>query len=790
MKSSLFPERLLAISAALTAVVPVTLRAQEQRGPQNVVLEEITVTATRTSEKLSRVAASVTAFDQAKLDEEGVRSMDDVARLTPGVVFTNTGFAGNTQISIRGIASTVGASTTGVYLDDTPVQVRALGFASANPYPEVFDLARVEILRGPQGTLFGAGSEGGTVRFISPQPSLTDYTGYSRAEAGFTEHGSPSWEGGTAVGGPLIEDKLGFRASAWGRHSGGFIDSVSRFDGGMRDKDANWRNAYSARLALAYVPVDWLTITPSVYYQKTHDNGSAEFLERISDPNDGEFRTAEPLGSSVRDKYVLPTLNIQANLGGYTLTSVTSQFMREGDPYQDYSLSLPGLLVGFDAYQNTLYIPGLPQYTLGSRFATEQDNFTQEIRLQTADANARWTGIVGFFLQRARQETKQIFDDPLLPDLVATYLGIPIEFLGSPMLSPTRSYYAEDVSHDDQEAIFGEVSYRVTERLKATVGVRYARTKFKYKSFQAGPWAGTTGLAVRGSQKEEPVTPKFGLTYEFDDYNMVYATAAKGFRSGGSNKPIPVTNPACQGDLDALGLTASLGPYDADSVWSYEIGAKNNGLFNGRLQLYSSAYYIKWSDIQQSIPLSNCGFNYVGNLGSAVSKGADVQFQTQIGDGFTFSGSIAYNDAYYDKTVFGSPIGTNGERAIVVDDGDGLPSAPWMVSLTSEYEHPMFGNEGYARVTYTHRARNDRKIPERDSDTVSYNPDAFEGKDVNLINTRVGMRFSNFDVSLFVNNLLDKQTILSRNNYATGALVFFDTTVLPRTIGLTGTFQF
>lgn len=789
---------ILGIAVALAGTAALDVHAQtvnEAAAPRSSLgetsLEEITVTATRVSERLSRVAASVTAFDQVKLDQEGVRSVDDVARLTPGVLFTNTGFAGTTNISIRGIGSTVGASTTGVYIDDTPIQVRSLGFGATNPYPEVFDLARVEVLRGPQGTLFGSGSEGGTVRFITPQPSVSQYTGYARAEFSQIEHGGPGGEAGAAVGGPIIDGKLGFRASVWAQRTGGFIDRVSETDLHTLDSNTNWGKAYVGRLAFAFVPYDWLTVTPSLYYQQTYQNASLQYYERISNPDDGAFRAADLLGSPAHERFTLPTLNIQADMGRFTLTSVTSQFIRRGDPdVQDYSHSFPILLLGPHIFDNTLYVPGVPDYTLLSNFYNKQDTFTQELRLQTSDKDAPLTGIVGFFLQRARQQDVQLFYDPLLPTLVGTYTGLTVEQLfGVPMLSPTRSYESDDISHDNQEAVFGELTYRVTDALKATVGLRYARTHFSYRNFQAGPWAGTTGLSVSGKQDENPVTPKFGVSYQIDDANMVYATVAKGYRVGGVNKPIPVTSDACRGDLAAFGLTAALGPYNSDHVWSYEIGAKDS-LLGGNLQLYSSVYHIKWSNIQQSVTLTNCGFNFIGNVGTAVSQGADLQFQAVLGHHFNLSGSVAYNNAHYDSTVLGAVDPRLGTRGVVVNNGDALPNVPWMVTLSPEYHQEFFGKQTYGRVTYTHSSHNTRHTPDQDPVTLSYDPDVITQPEINLLNVRAGARFSGLDIALFANNLLDSHPVMTRTNYVRGGSLFYDTTLVPRSIGVTATYGF
>src|SRR3981081_1647454 len=199
-------------------------------------LEEIVVTATRHEESLSKVPISVSAYTKDSMDIKGIKDIGDVARFTPGGAFD----AGQTnQISIRGISSTGGSGTTGIYIDDVPIQVRNLGFNADDAFLKIFDLDRVEVLRGPQGTLFGAGSEGGTVRYITTQPSLTKTSIYSRAEFSSTQGGDPSYEAGVAVGGPLVQDKFGARLSVWYRKDGGWIDRIDPVTLATVDEKAN-----------------------------------------------------------------------------------------------------------------------------------------------------------------------------------------------------------------------------------------------------------------------------------------------------------------------------------------------------------------------------------------------------------------------------------------------------------------------------------------------------------------------------------------------------------------------
>src|SRR5258708_20603489 len=225
---------------ALLLCVPAPGRAEEQpeaTGAAVGPLQEVTVTATRRAESLSRVPISLTALTQEALDERGVKDFTAAARFTPGVNFDTSG---TNNISIRGISGTGGAGTTGIDLDDTPIQMRALAFNPDEALPKSFDIERVEVLRGPQGTLFGAGSEGGTVRYITVQPSVTKTSMYARTEAAYTEYGEPSYEAGGAIGGPLVPGTFGAPLAVSDRHDGGWIDPIHPFTLHRGQKNANY----------------------------------------------------------------------------------------------------------------------------------------------------------------------------------------------------------------------------------------------------------------------------------------------------------------------------------------------------------------------------------------------------------------------------------------------------------------------------------------------------------------------------------------------------------------------
>ena len=268
------------LASAIAAVVSGwagMARAQEPNtGTQGRQLEEITVTATRQEASVNRVAMSISALSQENLTNQGIRAGADLARLVPGVTFTEAGGDRKPSFTIRGIGgSSVGSETTGFYLDDTALQRRMInGLQTGNgaPFPNLYDIERLEVLRGPQGTLYGDSSEGGTIRFITPTPSLTEYSGRARLDASTTEDGAPSGELGVALGGPVIEDVLGFRISGSFRRQGGWLDSKSVYDGLTFSEDNNWNEASYTRAAMLWQITDTLSVTPALYWGRDQSN--------------------------------------------------------------------------------------------------------------------------------------------------------------------------------------------------------------------------------------------------------------------------------------------------------------------------------------------------------------------------------------------------------------------------------------------------------------------------------------------------------------------------------------
>ncbi|HTL92442.1 MAG TPA: TonB-dependent receptor plug domain-containing protein, partial [Steroidobacteraceae bacterium] len=289
-------------------------------------LQEVVVTATRREEELSKVPISVTALTQDAIDRRGIKDINDVVRFTPGVTIDNSG---TNAISIRGISSSAGAGTTGIYIDDTPIQMRSVGFNPDDTLPKTFDLQRVEVLRGPQGTLFGAGAEGGAVRYIMTPASTTAGSTYIRSELSYTEHGQPNAEFGIAFGRPLVDGVFGIRASLWYRYDGGWINRVDPGTGAIVDHNINYSNSYMARLAATWKPSPSVTITPSFLYQKQDKHDESTYWPAYSNPDNGQFNTATPERIGGPDYYYIPALKLEWDLGKSQLIGNVSYFHRK-----------------------------------------------------------------------------------------------------------------------------------------------------------------------------------------------------------------------------------------------------------------------------------------------------------------------------------------------------------------------------------------------------------------------------------------------------------------------------
>jgi len=439
------------------------------------------VTATRREERLQDVPISVSAFSQEKIDSQGLRNIDDLTRLSPGIAFQRNGNGSsanyndeNSDISIRGIDSQAGTSTTGIYIDDTPIQSRHIGFGAVNAFPALFDLDRVEVLRGPQGTLFGAGAEGGVVRFITPQPGLTRDTGYVRSELATTQHGDTTYEGGAAFGGPIIDDVLGFRVSASFRHDGGWVDRANYtlspptdpngalqiqtpvFNGVSQGQgDANWQETFTLRGALKWAVSDTLTVSPSFYYQDLHINDTASYWVALSDPSSQRYDNGNALTNPSRDPFWLAAVKVDWNLGFAQLTSNTSFYHRNQHSTSDYTQYLRATYGFFGLLPSIFPQAGDQGY---ATFGDEQKNWYQEFRL-ASDSASRMVWNAGVFFSHLDENIPESIYDRTLRQEMLDYTGGGYD-LCDPLACPNGRIYhgPEDRVVDKQIALFVELT--------------------------------------------------------------------------------------------------------------------------------------------------------------------------------------------------------------------------------------------------------------------------------------------------------------------------------------------
>jgi iron complex outermembrane receptor protein len=723
-----------------------------------LVLQEITVTATRRPEEINKVPVNITAYTPELMDDQGVRQIDDLARLTPDLQFTHTsGAAGNnsSNIAIRGVFSDVGAATTGIYIDDTPIQMRNVGYWNANAFPQVFDLERVEVLRGPQGTLFGAGAEGGAVRFITPEPGLEKYSGYVRSEIAETLGGDPSYETGAAIGGPIVDDKLGFRVSAWGRNDGGYIDRVSPDTGQTVDSNANHQQSFVGRAALAAVPVDGLKLTASMFYQNVYNHDRDQYWSTLSNASDDDFKQASRTQQPTRDSFYLPALKVQYDLEKVSFISNTSYFYHKDYAALDYTNYFAGIFDG----DPTQYLPGDQP---SQAFITNQQNaFTEEARVQSTDPNALVDWTVGFFYSDQTQH-----DADITINGQESYTSV---------LGNLPSFVEYTTARDKQIAGYADVDVNVTHAFKVSAGVRVSNDKFYFD--QTSAYSGAAQTPVAGTQSDTPVTPKFGLSYQLDANNFLYATAAKGFRQGGVNGDVPID--LCQSDLTALQLTTTPTAYAPDSLWSYELGAKDS-LFGGRLSLDSSVYVLKWKSIQQSVRLPSCGFSYVDNLGSATGIGGDLAARFKVTQDFLAGFSAGYVSLTYDHTIL------EGADAILVNKGDVIGGPPFHVAAWTLYKFNLFNHGAFYRIDYTYQ----NGTPVVDKETFSYDPTLAQPGPLKSLSMRAGMYVGGWELSLFGNNLTKEETPLAISHDIPGSGPYYLQSLRPLTFGLTASYRF
>jgi outer membrane receptor protein involved in Fe transport len=792
-------------------------------------MQEVTVTAQRREESLSKVPISITAITQQDIDNKGIKDITDVARFTPGITVDTTG---TDNIAIRGIASSGGSGTTGIYIDDTPIQMRGLAFNPDEALPKAFDIDRVEVLRGPQGTLFGAGSEGGTVRYITTQPSLTKTTIYSRNEVSFTQGGDPSFESGIAVGGPVIDGTLGVRGTVWYRRDGGWIDRVDPTapdpQNAVVDRNANHADNVMIRLAALWAPADNWSVTPSIFYQNRNQHDVSNYWPLYSNPSRDDYISGNPTQRPTPDRFYLPALKVQGDFGAFQLISNTSYYHRTESTGYDGTLYNLGFYQTFTGIQdgvsfplvdgNGIHLPAdITNYRSPATVDNDQQNFTQEIRLQSSDPAAKllWTG--GVFFSSNRQQYLEQIHDPQLEAFTQSVFGLgyldvfsfedPVgsgNFTSVPFdpRYPNDSYFLHTHARDKQYALFGEATYAITDALKVTAGVRFSRTEFTFDSETGGPQLFAPNQTSSPSNKENSFTPKLNVSYQIDPNNMVYGTYAKGFRPGGGNNPLPQA--ACAEDFANFGISKSPDSYSSDSVHSFEVGSKNN--FDNRVRIATSLYYIRWNNIQQTVVPPICQISFITNLGKATAWGGDIQAQWAVTDSLSAELTAGYTDARFSQNAaFGGTQGAYGADGVtpilpIVNKGNaivgesGQPGAPVTVSVGAEYKFTLAEHQSFVRMDYEYQGRNHWTSPRQDPNSGQYDAANYTLASTSFASIRGGMQFAAWSVEPFIDNLFDTHTVTNYDftiDPGTGdSRLQRQFTFRPRTYGVTATYRY
>jgi iron complex outermembrane recepter protein len=739
-------------------------------GPSNgsPVLQEITVTATRRAESIQKIPVSVSAFGSDDLQRLHIKSIEDIASLTPGLQFTAwNGFSSAfTTIAIRGFNTSTGATTVGLYLDDSVIASRLSGYTNqGNAYPYVFDLNRIEVARGPQGTLFGAGSEAGTVRFITNAPSLTQFTGMASTEIASTEGGRITYEEDAAAGGPIVPDSVGYRVSFFDRSDGGYVNRVDPITGTVVAPEANTVDKTGVKAALAFKLGGTFLLTPSFYYQRIHQDDAPRFYAAFSDPDEGIFNNGVLLPEVWTDNWSLSSLKLSGDVPFAELTVVGSYFDRNVSETLDQSpFVCPGLSPTGCGSPLGIGYPTSPQDVAYTPTGLGNRAYTTEVRLASNTPDAMVTWVAGLYFDHRLQTDYQISYDQ---QVVAT----------APTLAAALFQNQSERFLDVQAAAYAQTDIHFTSKLVATLGERISNVKVTTNEI-----TGVTALAPNlqdlvSSSTANPTTPRIGLSYQADPNNLLYTSFSKGFRPGGGN---------------AAGTFCGVkvpGTYAADTVQSSEIGAKN-ALFGARVLVDTSVFYAQWKNIQQLIGLPCSPIAYSTNAGNAASDGLDLSLRALLTKELSLDVNVGYVNAYYTKNAYdlaGNILVAKGDKVGLLPQ----VTPPWTAALVLEYATPLSAQEQFhAQVEAKYTSQSPGPFINQLQNSQNSFPLAEPDPVTHLYNLRIGYTRGSVDVTGFVNNVFNSTPALSKDQVIGISNLVSYTTFRPRTIGVSANVKF
>jgi outer membrane receptor protein involved in Fe transport len=732
-------------------------------GTDSGVLAEVVVTAEKRDESLEKVPLSIVAVTSQTLEESGIQDFSQLAARIPGVVLNSAG-PGRSSYSIRGIASVGGnAPTTGFYVDETPILPSGGDGANATIDPDLFDLARVEILRGPQGTLYGASSMGGTVRLITNQPNLTKAEGRVKVEGSDTQHGSGNVRLDAMYNVPLIDDVAALRVVGTYKAFSGFIDResgvwapnpdvpagypaypVSPGTPSAVDRGVNTERLETLRVVMKIAPVQGLTITPSVWGQRLLMGGPSDY-DVPTGQSGGPLIQARPfnLSEAYSDEFVLGNLTAAYDLGWGSIISNTSYMHRREKTPDDETEALEG------AFPQGQFVPNVYAPIVTTR------ELTEEARLAFNPEGWALTGVVGAYFNNANRHYDVNYLTPNYATLFAnTYTTQTL--LDGVQLSDVNYSQSGDYK-PKQSAVFTELNYALTSQWKLTGGVRWYDLQYTTVRHEDG-WSNGGPSLSTGSAKNTGFNPKGELSYQATPDQLYYLGASKGIRPGGVNTS----------NLAEKGCGQDYGPYQPDSLWNYEVGGKTRWL-GGALQVNAAAYYIKWKDVQQGETLP-CSYQITANAGEAIVRGGELEIQAQVGMHLELGAGAGYTKAVLARDA------PNLDAVA----GQQLQNVPkWNGGANVKYSfEPAPGYAGFVRA-------DEQAVGISYPDFDRTDPATFQ-RAYAILDMRAGVVHENWEADLFVANATDKQAALSRfisDNYdaATRSRMF---TNRPRTVGL------
>lgn len=728
---------LLSVLGAVTSLV-----SQAQTSEGSVVLEEIIVTAEKRSESLQKAALAVSALKGEALHELGASQFSDYSRLVPGLAAVDRG-VGQKKYILRGLNSENSPRLAPIvqqYLDEFPLTLTA----GSQSDIRLYDVERVEVLRGPQGTLYGSGSMGGTIRTITRKPDLDEFSGALEATASSTEHGGENVLANGAVNIPLVEGKFAVRASAFNEEWNGYIDNL--FTG---KRDGNDNSAVGGRLSTRWQPTEALDVNLTLLQQTVEADAQNEhtpgFVAPPSPfppfvpwfPNNlgvpGDLQVIKAIDERQKDENSIANLLVDYDFGFARLTSSSTYYEQKRRTEQDTAE-----LTGFGGFL---------------RNVSEDQTFGQELRLAQSAGAFKW--LVGAYYLRSEGRPENSNQTAFLP-------------------GGNVFFQSGTDSESTQRALFGEVSYDFAESWTATIGARTA----DYEVTSTGVLLAGTGPAGQApgsrtgpfSADESKVTMKYQLSWRPSDALTVYGLAAQGFRPGGFNDAAfdPLLNP------DGAIPTS----YGSDELWSYELGIKA-ALFDRRATWNTALFYVDWSDIQVTGYDQTTGaVSFTTNASAAEVHGLETEFSVALTEQLQVSIAAAYTDAKLTEDQPATPSGAPIRSGLPGRDGDRLPNVPKTTgSIVANYELPLGNSDWTAFATGIVSYTDESGTYLRSDDPLYRLQDSYT-----LANLRCGVYAQRWRLTGFVDNASDERAQLFINTLSGWDKINVNR---PRTWGIT-----